>query len=250
MDIIMGQLDEQAVTQMSQQLGADEQQTRQAVEVSLPAIVAGLARNASKQGGADALLAALDRDHDGNIMDDLQGYLGSMMRGTQQAQNVPAAQHESAQAGGGLGGFFKQLQDQQPETVPAVTSPAARHSVGNSATAKTVDGAGILRHTLGNKRTVIEDAVGQSSGLGKEKSGRLLEMLAPIIMGSLGKTRREGNLDAGGLSDLLAQSRRAIADKDQQQGQSLDILTSLLDADGDGNIMDDLPGLLARFMRR
>ena len=39
-------------------------------------IVAALARNASDPAGADALNGALERDHDGSLLEDLGGFLG------------------------------------------------------------------------------------------------------------------------------------------------------------------------------
>jgi hypothetical protein len=43
---------------------------------ALPALLGGLAKESSDSGGATSLAAALDRDHDGSILDDLAGYIG------------------------------------------------------------------------------------------------------------------------------------------------------------------------------
>ena len=39
-------------------------------------ILAGLARNAAQPEGADPLHGAVQRDHDGSLLDDLGGFLG------------------------------------------------------------------------------------------------------------------------------------------------------------------------------
>ena len=42
----------------------------------MSAILGAMANNASKPGGADSLLGALQKDHDGSILDNLGGFLG------------------------------------------------------------------------------------------------------------------------------------------------------------------------------
>ena len=56
--------------------GADENVTKGVLGAALPAIIGAMANNASKPGGADSLLGALQKDHDGSILDNLGGFLG------------------------------------------------------------------------------------------------------------------------------------------------------------------------------
>jgi len=70
------QLDEDTITRLSQQIGADPELTSQAIQVALPVLIGGLANNASSPEGAGALDAALARDHDGSLLDDLGALLG------------------------------------------------------------------------------------------------------------------------------------------------------------------------------
>lgn len=58
-------------------LGVDEAQARQAIETALPVLLGGIARNAQDGAGASSLLAALDRDHDGSVLDDIGDLLTS-----------------------------------------------------------------------------------------------------------------------------------------------------------------------------
>jgi hypothetical protein len=101
------------------------------------------------------------------------------------------------------------------------------------------DGDGILGHLLGTRRPAVESAVSQSSGLDSASVARLLTMLAPIVMGALGKTQRSGNLDAGGIFDLLKGEMKTAQSKG---GVDLGML-SMLDADGDGSVVDDIAKL-------
>lgn len=90
-DLIQRQLDDNTVSQLSQQLGTDPNTTRQAVPAALTALLGGLAQNVQQPGGAQQLASALG-DHDGSLLDNLGGALGN-----------PAVQ---ADGGGILGHIF------------------------------------------------------------------------------------------------------------------------------------------------
>ena len=62
--------------QIASQVGADEKTTGTAVAAALPTLMSALARNASKDDGASSLHRALEKDHDGSILDNLGGFLG------------------------------------------------------------------------------------------------------------------------------------------------------------------------------
>jgi len=65
-------------------------------------------------------------------------------------------------------------------------------------------------------------------------------------MGSIGKVQKEQNLDASGLQHLLDQEVETIQKKaPPKSGGSL---LDLLDADGDGDLSDDLLGLAGKFL--
>ena len=67
----------QAVEQLSQNLGANQTSINSAIQMALPMILSGLARNASEPQGAQSLNKALEQDHNGSLLDNLTGYLGS-----------------------------------------------------------------------------------------------------------------------------------------------------------------------------
>ncbi|MEM1181222.1 MAG: DUF937 domain-containing protein [Acidobacteriota bacterium] len=76
LELLSQQLDSNAISEMSRQIGADEKTTQNAVNAALPMLVGALANNTQQAGGAQALLGALDRDHDGSVLDDVMGFLG------------------------------------------------------------------------------------------------------------------------------------------------------------------------------
>ncbi len=93
--------------QLSQAVGADEQTTQQAAMAALPVVLGALNRNAQTPQGAAALGQALDRDHDGSLLDNVGGLLGGMM-----GANAPGAATPRAVDGAGiLGHIFGGRQD-------------------------------------------------------------------------------------------------------------------------------------------
>jgi hypothetical protein len=75
------QLGGDPIRKLSGQIGAPPEQTASAVSAALPMLLAGLGRQAAQAGGADNLMAMLDRDGDGSILDDVAGYFAGGGRG-------------------------------------------------------------------------------------------------------------------------------------------------------------------------
>lgn len=195
LDALAAQLGGGATRQLAASLGgADERQVSDAVSGALPLLMGALAKNSSRPDGANALLGALDRNHDGSILDDLPAFLG---RG-----------------------------DAAP-------------------------GQAILGHVLGGKQSNAANALGKMSGLDPQKAASLLAILAPVVLGALGKERRSQGLDASALAGLLngEQSHANTAEPGAMR-----VFSRLLDQDGDGDISDDLArmgsGLLGNLFRK
>lgn len=166
--------------QVSRQLGIDESRAGSAVQAAVPLLVAALRRNAASSQGQGALLSALDRDHDGSVLDDVARFLG----------------------GGGSGA-----------------------------------GEAILGHVLGAQKSSVAASLGRSTGLDSGKSLKLLALLAPLVMGALGRARKQTNVGAGGLSDMLG---GATAQMGQSAPGLMSALGGMLDSNKDGSAVDDI----------
>lgn len=173
------QLDGGLMNVLSQQTGADTQTTARASSAILSSMLGAMARNASTPDGAKALANALDRDHDGSILD----ILGGLMQGARRAPgpDVPTGGglidlingmtqgNQRSSGGGGLGGLLGGIlgggrQQQRPQQAPT--------------------GGGALGDLLGG----LLSQGSQRGGLGD------------LLGGLMRQTR--GN-DGGGLGDLL-----------------------------------------------
>ncbi|WP_457654053.1 DUF937 domain-containing protein [Rhodocaloribacter sp.] len=212
LEMLSQQIGGAQLQEISRSIGADPAQTRQAIGAALPVLLGGLAKNAAASpDAARSLASALDNDHDGSVLDNLGDVLGMLGGG--------------GASGGGLGAMLGGLAGQMMGGgSPAPVNPRA------------VDGEGILRHVFGERRAVVEQAVSRAGGLDASMVGRLLPLLAPLVMGALGKVKREQNLDPEGLVSMLGQERATI----ESQTPALGGLLGLLDADDDGDVKDDL----------
>jgi hypothetical protein len=178
---LMGQLGGGGIGEIARTVGVSSSDVTNVLGGAVPAIMAGLTRNSASGDGAAGLASALDRDHDGSVLDDVMGFLGG---------------------GGDL-----------------------------------ASGAGILGHVLGGRQSTIENAVSKSSGVDLASVSKIMAMVAPLIMGALGKAKRQQGFDAGGLAEMLGQQERAAR---KQSPSAVDMFSRMLDSDGDGDPMDDI----------
>jgi len=102
------------------------------------------------------------------------------------------------------------------------------------------DGNKILGHVLGGKQRNVENALSQKSGMDAGSIAQILKVAAPILMGVLGKQSRQQNVNSSsGIEGLLG---GLLKGNSPQQEQSF--LESILDADGDGSVIDDVAGMV------
>src|SRR5204863_6906733 len=99
------------------------------------------------------------------------------------------------------------------------------------------DGAGIVRHVLGDRQAMAQDGIAQISGLGVSQVGSLLTLLAPLVMGAIGRQQRSQGLDANGLAGMLT---NAHATATAAQPDLLGMASRLFDRDGDGSPLNDV----------
>lgn len=192
LDLVQSQLSGDVLEQLAKQIGGGTAETQAAIQSAVPAMLQAMTKNATSQEGASSLANALDKDHDGSILNDLMGFV----------------------------------------------------TAGND----TNGGAGILNHLFGQKKSTVESAISQNSGLNSNATSNLMTQLAPIVMGFLGQQKKQGGLDVGGIASLVM--NQLTGAKQQQKGSgnaALDMITGLLDKEGDG-VADDLMDIGKGFL--
>ncbi len=186
LDLLKGQLSDDAIDGLSKHTGInDSAKTKNATNAILAFLTKALANNTSSSNGAGALMGALDRDHDGSVLDDIMGLLT-----------------------GAVGGGYN---------------------------SKTLNGIGILGHILGARQNFVVEAIAKMVGLQKNQTAMLMIRLAPLVLGMLGKKKKEENLNERGLSDLLSNT---VSQRENNSDQG--ILSRILDRDKDGSAMDEI----------
>ena len=102
------------------------------------------------------------------------------------------------------------------------------------------DGGKILGHVLGRKQQNVTNALSMKSGMDAGSVAEILKVAAPILMGFLGKQQRQKHVsNQSGLEGLLG---GLLSGNSPNQEQSF--LASMLDADGDGSVIDDVAGMV------
>ncbi len=189
-DLITGNAGTQVATQAENKFGISKNQIIALMAVAAPLVISYLRKKSQEDPNeAEAINSALDKDHDGSILDD--------------PSQVEARQQE---------------------------------------------GGSILTHIFGGQKSQVENQLSQNTGISMDKIGPILAMIAPLIMGYIGKEKQSSGVNSGGgLGDLLG----GILGGAQNQAQAEpsnplnDILGSVLGGgsqQSSGNPLNDILG--------
>jgi len=187
-DLLTGNTGNQVAEQAENKFGISKNQIIALLAVATPLVISYLRNKSQDAKEAEALNNALDKDHDGSILDN--------------TSNLESRQNE---------------------------------------------GGSILSHVFGSEKNNVENQLSQNTGISIDKIGPVLAMLAPVIMGYIGREKQQNNVGAGGLGDLLggilggAQSQAQA----QQSNPLNDILGSVLgggQSTSSGNPLNDILG--------
>ena len=104
-----------------------------------------------------------------------------------------------------------------------------------------IDGLGILGHVLGGSQDNVVGALSKRSGVDSNSVMKILQVIAPLVLGYLGKQKQQRNVQTDSdLGDLLGGLLGGGKKQQKQQG----LIESLLDGDNDGSILDDVAGMV------
>jgi len=187
LDLLNSDLGKIIISGVAGSTNTDENKTSRVLTMALPVLMKVMERNAATTEGAQGLMGALERKHDGSILDNLSGLFG-----------------------GGVDDNVK------------------------------TDGAKILGHVLGQRQQGVQKVIGQKAGIDAGSVGEILKVAAPILMGVLGKEKKQSNISSQ--NDLGSMLGEMLGGNSVKQEQSF--LEQILDADGDGSVVDDVAGML------
>ncbi len=139
--------------------------------------------------------------------------------------------NQNSQAPNGLEALMKAMQKNDHQRY-------VEHSNEAFTDAAREDGNNILGHILGSKDASrnLAGQVASETGIGADLIKKMLPQAAALLMGALGKQGQSG----GALSQLTEMLGGG------QQHQASGLLSSFLDRDNDGSIVDDLMAMAAK----
>jgi hypothetical protein len=161
LQLLVTQLTAGAVSQISKKIGVDDKQAQQAVGMALPMIIGALNRNTMSSDGAEALVGALQRDHDGSILNNLPQAVGSQAT---MDDGMAILGHVLGDQQTGLVNSVSRATNLEPEQVSqifAVLAPIVMGALGEMQRKNNLDAQGVSS-LLQQERTTVEKT---SSGL-------------------------------------------------------------------------------------
>jgi hypothetical protein len=179
--------------QLGDRIGASPEATQNAIQAALPMLLSGLASNASQPGGAASLHAALERDHDGSLLDDLGGLLGGRAGGRATdgggilghvlGERQAVTQRAVGQASG--------LNSAQVMQLMVTLAPVLMSALGRTQRARGLDADGLASMLRGERDTVARQQPGlmglANQLLDRNRDGSALDDLIQGLGGMLGK---------------------------------------------------------------
>lgn len=118
---------------------------------------------------------------------------------------------------------------------------------GQEATPRQADAGGILGHIFGGSQGQVVEKVSSQSGLSGGQVAQILMMLAPIVMGYLGKQKQQQGVGPDGLGGLLG---GLLGGGQAQPASSGNPMLDMLDRDGDGSSMDDIASMAMNYFNK
>ncbi len=183
--LLGGTLGEQATQLISSQLGIDQSQAQNAVNLALPTILNALHQNAATEDGAAALTNAIANDHNGSGLGDLTGLAQTALGGDGASilkhilggseQNVANAVSQNAGIGGG-----------QASQILQILAPIVLNALGNQSQQgggiNIGNIAGILSNFVGNQQQQVpqqNDLISQL--LDRDKDGSVVDDVVGML---------------------------------------------------------------------
>jgi len=217
LDMIMSAQGGKVAKSAGSQLGLNAKQSQSAIAALLPAISSALKNNTGNPQGLQSLLGALQGGQHEQYLDKPDIYSNPQTRNAGNAI---------------LGKLFG-----SKEVSRAVAGQAAKQSG---------IGAGVLKKML---PMVAAMAMGSLSKQTRQPS--MASQLAGLALGGGGGRGRQsggGGLLGGLLGAALGGNARRQRGYEQQRQQGMGFLGKMLDADGDGNMMDDVLKMAMKSM--
>jgi len=191
-NLVQQQLTPDTINQISSSIGADPATTQQAVNAALPMMLGGMAAHGTNPAGAQAINAAAS-EHSG-MLDAIGGMLGGGGSGA---------------GAGGLGGILGGLGGMM-----GGAGQGGSGGLGGLA-------GGVLGNILGSNHSEVQNGVSKASGLDPQKAGKLLMILAPIVLAALARRKQQTGADDSQIANDLRNEVQTHVETNPDHGGGL-----------------------------
>ncbi len=171
-EILKQDLTDERIDLIADKIGSDRERTRDAIAVTLPAIVEALGRRMDEPGGESQF----------------QNHLFN--------QRSTAAEVDSGSMLDTLNDIIENGGSRSPRTS---TKQAPADTSGD-----------MVSDLFGKRKERVKDAVSKTSGIGLEQAGSLIAILGPLVVGMLAKQQAKNKLDPGDLSGMVKEGRAKV----------------------------------------
>lgn len=168
LDLAKQYITPETVASLSNNIGADQGATQSALNAILPSLLGGLTRNASDENGAASLLQALDRDHDGSVLNDVVGFFSSGGAQAREVEGGRIVQHVLGQDQEAIQNGISQssgLDMGQIGSLMAQFAPVVLGLLGQQKQQNGLDLAGLMNLLGGQRQNLQQEQQQQAGGL-------------------------------------------------------------------------------------
>lgn len=153
---------EENLKSLSKRIGADVETTRKAVAAAVPTLMTAMSRKAAEsKEGAQALLATLDRDHDGSVLDDVgRQFRDGAIGGAALASQIFGEGQQAVRTG--LAKTSGMTEDAMQKLMETVT-PVVAGAVSKAKSVQKLDADG-LKNLLSTQADAVKAAVPELMG--------------------------------------------------------------------------------------
>jgi hypothetical protein len=116
-------------------------------------------------------------------------------------------------------------------------------SIGNDSSV--LDGSKILGHVFGDKLGKVQGEISQKTGAQSDVTSTVMSVLAPVILGNIGKVKSEQGMDITTVLDYFNSGKSS-----KKKSGINSVLTDLVDQNNDGNVVDDIVRFGSKFLNK
>ncbi len=162
--MITKQLGGSGIEKIAGQIGADKSTTQGAIGAAVPLLLTALAKNASNDAGAKSLHKAVEKDHDGSLLDNIGGFLSNPAA----ANGLGILKHMlGGKQNNVTGGLAKRtgLNSGQSAQLLSILAPIVMAALGKTQRSKGFDVGGLVGMLAGQQKATTSQQGGLLGGL-------------------------------------------------------------------------------------